>query len=115
MKQDKTFIEWANEYIVCNEFAVAYKRVHENAVLKVGETTEGDLHCYVYDPDTDRTLDATLSQFEIYGPQYQDDWWSGDDHPHVEEVAEYDDILPFVEHVGGRTVLTDSEREQLEA
>lgn len=115
MADTKTFDDWASEYMVCNEFAVAYKRENENAVLKVGVTDEGDQHCYVYDPEEDRTLDATLSQFEIYSPEYQDDWWCGDSHPHVEETAEFDDILAFVEEVGGKVVLTDEERAELEA
>lgn len=115
MTQDKTFTEWASEFMVCNEFAVAYKRENENAVIKVGVTDDGDEHCYVYDPDKDRTIDATLSQFEIYGPQYQDDWWIGDDHPHVEETGEFDDILEFVEEVGGTCVLTESEQAEMEA
>lgn len=105
--------DWAAEYMVCNEFAVAYKRENPNAVLKYGETAEGDLHAYVYDPDEDLTLDATLSQFEIYGPQYEDDVFLGDDHPHVEELGAFDDIIPFVREFGGTCVLTDAEMEAM--
>lgn len=115
MTQYNSFDDWAGAFMVCNEFAVAYKRANENAVLKYGETANGDLHAYVYDPDKDRTLDATLSQFEIYGPQYQDDWFVGDEHPHVDELAEFDDIVEFVADFGGTTVLTDAEKATLEA
>lgn len=111
----RSFDDWADAFMICNEFAVEYKRANPDAVLKVGVTAEGDEHCYVYDPDTDRTLDPTLGQFEIYGPQYRDDWFAADDHPHVDERAAYDDILAFVADVGGRTVLTDAERDELEA
>ena len=112
----RSFDEWADAYLVCNEFAVAYKRENPSAVLKYGETAEGDLHAYVYDPDEDMTLDATLGQFSAYNPaEYQDARFIGDDHPHVEERAAFDDILAFVAEFGGRAVLTDDERADLEA
>jgi hypothetical protein len=111
---EKTFDEWSDEYMVCNEFAVAYKRANPNAVIKYGEIDEGDLHCYVYDPEKDRTLDPTLSQFSAYNPdKYQDDWFIGDKHPHVDEVAEFDDIVEFVRDFGGTNVLTEAEKEMI--
>lgn len=116
MTQYTTFDDWATDFVVCNEFAVAYKRANENAVIKYGETAEGDLHAYVYDPDKDETIDATLGQFEAYNPaEYQDDWFIGDDHPHVDELAAFDDIVEFVADFGGTEILTDNERATLEA
>jgi len=114
MADNKTFDDWATEYVVCNEFAVAYKRENPHAVIKYGETAEGDLHAYIYDPDDDRTLDATLGQFSAYNPaEYQDDWFIGDEHPYVEELSAFDDILPFVREFGGTCVLTEDEKEEL--
>jgi len=101
--------------MVCNEFAVAYKRENAQAQIIHGKTERGDEHTYIYDPEQDRTLDATLSQFAPYNAvKYQDDWWPGDDHPHVDEIARYDDILEFVAKTGGRAALTEEERTQLE-
>lgn len=110
------FESWADDYMVCNEFAVAYKRDNPHAVLKVGKIDEGDVHCYIYDPEIGKTIDPTLEQFRAYnGHKYQNDWFCGDQHPHVDETDEFDDIVEFVAEVGGRNVLTDDERAELEA
>lgn len=102
MVQDKTFDDWATEYMVCTEFAAAYKRANPQAVIKYG-AVDGNEHCWVYDPDADRTLDATLGQF--LGLPLEDDWFIGDDHPHAEEHETFHDLEAFAEGPGGIALL----------
>lgn len=103
MTESRTFEDWASEFMVCTEFAAAYKRANPQAVIKHGEV-DGSEHCWVYDPEQDRTLDATLSQFFLAGCE-EDDWWSGDEHPVAEEIDSYDDLEAFAEGPGGTNVL----------
>lgn len=96
------FTTWADEYMVCTEFAAAYKREHEQAVIKYGEV-DGNEHCWVYDPTEDVTLDATLGQFFITG--CEDDWFVGDEHPMAEEQTEFHNLETFAEGPGGTALL----------
>lgn len=101
MSQDNTFDDWATEYMVCTEFAAAYKRANPQAIIKYG-TVEGDEHAWVYDPTQDRTLDATLSQWAGFKAGCErDDWWPGDSHPVAEETAEFHSVEAFAEGPGG--------------
>jgi len=105
MQGTKTFDDWASEYMVCTDFAAAYKRANPNAVIKFG-TVEGNEHAWVYDPDLDRTLDATLSQWDgfIAGCE-RDQSWAGERHPMAEETAEYHDVETFAREDGGTYLL----------
>lgn len=96
------FETYANEYMVCTEFAAAYFRENENVVIKYGEV-DGNEHCWVYDEDADVTLDATLSQFFITGAE--DDYWTGEEHPMAEETDEFHSIESFAEGPGGTALL----------
>jgi len=102
MQGNTTFDDWAAEYMVCTEFAAAYKRANPDAVIKYGEV-DGDEHCWVYDPAQDKTLDATLSQF--LGLPFEDEWFQGDEHPHADEQAEFHDIESFAKGPGGTALL----------
>ena len=96
------FNHWATEYMVCTEFAAAYKRENEDAVIKFG-TVDGNDHCWVYDAAEDKTIDATLSQF--LSLPFDDDWFMGDEHPHAEEVEEFDNVEEFAKGPGGTALL----------
>lgn len=101
----RNFDAWADDYLVCTEFAAAYKRENEHAVIKYGEV-DGNEHCWVYDPAEDRTIDATLSQFAGFVPGCEhDDWFPGDGHPHAEEHDEFHDVESFAEGPGGTALL----------
>ena len=107
--------KWSKKHDVCNEFCVEYKRKNPEAKIKVGKIDEGDIHCYIYDPTEDETLDPTLEQFKNHNPsKYKNDFWLGEKHPHVRETDEFDNITEFVKKFGGRNVLTDEERNELE-
>ena len=81
----------------CNGFAWKYVENNPNAVVKVGETTTGGEHCYVYDPALNLTIDPTLGQFD----GLEDGYWEGDEHPFIDEVWEtWDDKDAFDEHYG---------------
>jgi len=105
MQGTKTFDDWAGEYMICTEFAAAYKRANPHAVIKFGEV-DGNEHAWVYDPETGRTLDATLSQWNgfVAGCEH-DDWWSGDDHPLADETDEFHSIEAFANGPGGNSLL----------
>jgi len=107
MQGNTEFEDWADEYMVCTTFAAEYKRANANAVIKFG-TVDGNEHAWVYDPNEDKTLDATLSQWEgfVAGCE-RDKWWHGDDHPLAEETEEYDDVETFAQEVGGNYLLED--------
>ena len=96
------FNHWATEYMVCTEFAAAYKRENEDALIKFG-TVDGNDHCWVYDAAEDKTIDATLSQF--LSLPFDDDWFMGDEHPHAEEVEEFDSVEEFAKGPGGTALL----------
>ena len=68
----------------CNWFSWSYVSNNPNAVVRVGETTTGNIHCFVYDPALNLTIDPTLSQFN----GLEDGYWEGDEHPHMAEVWE---------------------------
>lgn len=112
---DWNFAAWADEWMICNEFAVAYVRERENAEIVHGTTEDDDPHTYVYDAALDRTIDPTLGQFAAYGPQYEDDWYPGDGHPVVEESARYTDAVEFATTEGGMGALNEDERARAEA
>ena len=103
----RSFDDWSSEYMVCTEFAAAYMRSNPDAVIKFGEV-QGNDHAWVYDPETDRTLDATLSQWEgfIAGCE-RDDWWPGDRHPLAEETEEFHSLEVFAKGPGGNCLLED--------
>lgn len=102
MPRNKSLSEWADEYMVCTEFAAAYKRANPEAVIKFGEV-DGNEHAWVYDPVVDETIDATLGQFFIAG--CEDDYWFGDEHPMAEETAEYGSVEAFAKGPGGNCLL----------
>jgi hypothetical protein len=92
--------EYAERFTVCGDFAEAYFKEHDDVVLKVGLVEDQDIHCYVYDRERDITLDATLEQFSPYDPaKYQNDLWIGDEHPHLEELGESEDLEEYDEMV----------------
>lgn len=102
MSDARTFDDWASEFMVCTEFAAAYKRANPQAVIKYG-AVDGNEHCWVYDPAEDKTLDATLSQF--LSLPFENDWFHGDEHPHAEEREEFHDLEAFAEGPGGSNIL----------
>jgi hypothetical protein len=105
MTRTINFDAGADDYMACTEFAAAYKREHDDAIIKYG-VVEGDEHCWVYDPELDRTLDATLSQWAGFKAGCeQDDWWTGDEHPVAEETDEFHDLEAFAEGPGGSKLL----------
>jgi hypothetical protein len=89
--------EYEAEFVACDEFARAAAERHEDAVLKIGRLDHGPnpIHCYVYLADEGVTLDPTLSQFDAYSPTLQNDWFVGDDHPSVTEVASAETVHEF--------------------
>jgi hypothetical protein len=89
--------EYESEFVACDEFARTAAERHDDAVLKIGRLNHGPnpVHCYVYLADEDVTLDPTLSQFDAYCGILQNDWFIGDDHPHVTEVAEAETVDEF--------------------
>jgi hypothetical protein len=105
MDDTKTFDDWASEHMVCTEFAAAYARENEGATIKFGEV-DGNEHAWVYDAGTDKTLDATLSQWEgfVAGCE-RDDWWPGNDHPIATETDEFETVEAFAEGPGGACLM----------
>lgn len=86
---------WSGEHSECNKFAFAYLDENPNAVVKV-ELVNGDYHCYVYDPDLDATIDATLGQFDGCPTVGM---WDGETHPYTDDngqpADEYHDEEAF--------------------
>lgn len=78
---------WSGNSTSCNRFAFDYQDENPHAIVKVA-TVSGHEHCYVYDPELDATIDATLGQFDR-GPDAG--IWNGDEHPHVDDKARIDD------------------------
>jgi len=100
MKLTEILSEYEDRFTVCGEFARTYHEENDNVVLKVGLVEGQDVHCYVYDKDLDVTIDATLEQFSAYNPaEYQNDFWMGDNHPHLEEMGESEDAEEYEEIV----------------
>jgi len=97
-----TLETYADDHMVCTEFAAAYKRDNSNAVIKFGEV-DGTEHAWVYDPDEDVTLDATLSQF--FDILADADFWMGEEHPHAKQTDEFHDIESFAKGPGGTALL----------
>jgi len=70
----------------CNESAFRYARDNPHAVVSVGEMQSGQVHCWVYDPELDLTIDVAPNGVGI-APSY----WEGDEHPHRRDTwAEFD-------------------------
>jgi hypothetical protein len=65
---------------MCNKFAFAYLEENPNAIVKA-KLVNGDHHCYVYDPDLDATIDATLGQFDGCPSVGM---WDGENHPYTD-------------------------------
>jgi len=97
-----TLENYANDFLVCTEFAAAYKRDNPNAVIKFG-SVDGTEHAWVYNPDEDVTLDATLSQF--FDIPADADFWGGEEHPHATEVEEFHEIEAFAKGPGGNCLM----------
>lgn len=99
------FDEWSSEYMVCTDFAAAYKRANPHAIIKFGKV-EGDGHAWIYDPELGRTIDATLSQWAGFKKGCeQDDWWPGDEHPVADEQKQYQSVEAFAKDEGGTYLL----------
>jgi len=100
---EDTLADYADQHDACNVFAFWYvETVNENAVVK--DAIVGNIeHAYVYDPDLDATIDATLGQFDgDFGLSVADAGaWDGDNHPHTndgDEVYEWDSRDAFNNH-----------------
>lgn len=102
MAQNKDFAEWADQFHVCVDFVAAYKRANPKAIIKFGHV-EGNGHAWIYDPELDRTLDATLGQF--FWQDCRDDWWPGERHPIAEEETAYESLEAFANTDGGTYLL----------
>lgn len=81
----------------CNEFAWDYASDHSDAVVKVGQVSDGadagEWHCWVYDAALDRTIDITMFQFGDHG----DYWFEDDRHEFCDKQQEFDDREAFLE------------------
>jgi hypothetical protein len=98
-----TLAEYDIEFNACNAFAFWYvENVNENAVVK--DAIVGNIeHAFVYDPDLDVTIDATLGQFDgDFGLDVgHAGAWDGDHHPHInhdDEVHEWESRDAFNDH-----------------
>jgi len=100
-----TLDTYATDYMVCTEFAAAYKRDHPNAVIKFGEVDCTE-HAWVYDADADMTFDATLGQF--FDIPADADCWVGDEHGHAVETAEFESLEAFADGPGGTALLEEA-------
>lgn len=101
----KDFEKWSEECQVCTTFAAEYKRENPEATIKYGEV-DGREHAWVYDEEQDRTLDATLSQWEGFVPGAEtDDWWPGENHPLAQEQTEFESVEEFAKGPGGNYLL----------
>ena len=99
------FETWSNGYMVCTDFVGAYLRENPHAVAIHG-TVNGDDHTWVYDPELDVTIDATLSQFDGFVPGCEtDDWFHGDEHPIADEIERFDSLEAFAKGPGGSYLL----------
>lgn len=103
---DDEFQQWSEECQVCTTFAAKYKQENPEAVIKFGEAA-GEEHAWVYDPEEDRTKDATLGQF--FEPGHRDNWWPGDEHPMAEEREEFTGVEEFAKGPGGNYLLDELE------
>jgi len=100
---EATLADYADQHDACNVFAFWYaETVNENAVVK--DAIVGNVeHAFVYDPDLDATIDATLGQFDgDFGLDVGDAGaWEGDEHPHTnddDEVFEWESRDAFNDH-----------------
>jgi len=104
----RDFQQFADDCMVCTDFAAEYKQENPNAVIKYGtvESQHGteEEHAWVYDPQDDATKDATLGQF-IGIPEAEDDVFPGDEHPLANEQAEFDTLEEFAKGPGGNYLL----------
>lgn len=98
-----TLANYADQHNACNVFAFWYlENVNENAVVKDGIVGNVE-HAFVFDPDLDVTIDATLGQFDgDFGLDVADAGaWDGDHHPHTnddDEVFEWESREAFNDH-----------------
>lgn len=99
-----TLQTYADDYLVCTEFAAAYKRDNADAVIKFGKVGDTE-HAWVYDSEKDMTLDATMSQF--FDIDADADLWPGDVHPHATQTAEYHSVESFAQGPGGTALLEE--------
>ena len=96
MKLTELLEEYQTRFTVCGDFAEAYFEEQDDVVLKAGVVEGQDVHCYVYDRERDVTIDATLEQFSAYNEAvYQNDLWTGDEHPHLDDRVAAEDIDEF--------------------
>jgi hypothetical protein len=97
--------QWTQDFSACDAFAFWYRdNINGNAIVK--DAIVGNIeHAYIYDPDKDLTIDATLGQFDgKFGLEVPDGAaWSGDEHPHVgdDEIYEWRSREAFKEHYDG--------------
>jgi len=103
---EHTLQTYADDYLVCTEFAAAYKRDNPDAVIKFGKV-DGTEHAWVYDPEQDVTLDATMSQF--FDIDADADLWPGDEHAHATQTAEFHTVEAFAQGPGGTALLEGSD------
>lgn len=89
---------WGGAHDTCNGFSFAYLNENPHAVVKVN-TVNGDYHCYVYDPELDATIDATLGQFDGCPSVGM---WDGENHPYTD-----DDGQPADEYTDEETFTND--------
>jgi len=100
---EDTLAGYADQHDACNVFAFWYvENVNENAAVK--DAIVGNVeHAFVYDPDLDATIDATLGQFDgDFGLSVADAGaWDGDRHPHTndgDEVYTWESRDAFNDH-----------------
>ena len=99
------FDRYSEECQVCTDFVGEFMRDNEDAVDVHGEV-DGRDHTWAYDPTTDKTVDATLSQFDGFVPGAErDKVFEGDEHPLAEEKGRFDTLEEFAEGPGGMYLL----------
>lgn len=97
------FEQWSENCMVCTDFAAEYKRENPDATIKFGKTKEGTEHAWVYDPEQDATIDATLGQ--VFDPEYEDDYWQGENHPLADAQEDFETVEDFAKGPGGNYLL----------
>lgn len=101
----KDFERYSEECEVCTDFVGEFMRDRDDAVAVHGEV-DGMEHTWAYDPTEDKTVDATLSQFDGFVPGAEaDQVFEGDEHPLAEEEQRFDTLEEFAEGPGGSYLL----------